>query len=158
VFVVVRGGTLEAGMSSYLVEQIKTTENIRILLRAEVIEVGGDSRLEFVTVMQENGAEVHKISVGAMFVFVGAEAHTEMLNGVVERDSSGFILTGRDLSSNGVRPKGWNIPRDPYLLETSVPGIFAAGDVRHMSVKRVGSAVGEGAIAVALIHQYLKSV
>jgi thioredoxin reductase (NADPH) len=81
-----------------------------------------------------------------------------MLDGVIERDSSGFILTGRDIGANGARPRSWNLKRDPYLLETTVPGIFAAGDVRHMSVKRVGSAVGEGAIAVALIHQYLKSV
>ena len=107
---------------------------------------------ESATVTEKNGGVVRKIQVGALFVFIGAVARTDMLNGVVERDSSGFILTGRDLGSNGVGPKSWNIPRDPYLLETSVPGVFAAGDVRHMSVKRVGSAVGEGPIAVALIH------
>ena len=81
-----------------------------------------------------------------------------MLDGVVERDPAGFILTGQDLLADGRRPKGWTLERDPYLLETSVPGIFAAGDVRHQSVKRVASAVGEGAVAVSLIHQYLKSV
>jgi thioredoxin reductase (NADPH) len=93
-----------------------------------------------------------------MFVFIGASAHTEMVAGVVERDSAGFILTGRDLLNDGVRPKSWNLKRDPFLQETSVPGIFAAGDVRHQSVKRVGAAVGEGSVAVALVHQYLKSV
>jgi len=158
VFLVVRGVALEAGMSSYLVQQVRATENIRVLLASEVIEVSGSSKLESVSVTEKDGGGVRKIPVGAIFVFVGAVAHTDMLDGVVERDPSGFILTGRDLGSNGSRPKSWNIPRDPYLLETSVPGVFAAGDVRHMSVKRVGSAVGEGAIAVALIHQYLKSV
>ena len=158
VFLVVRGATLEEGMSSYLVEQIKATENIHLLLAAEVTEVSGESRLESVTVVERNGGATRRIPVGAMFVFIGAAAHTDLLRGVVERDSSGFILTGRDIGSDGERPKGWNLKRDPYLLETNVPGIFAAGDVRHMSLKRVGSAVGEGAIAVALIHQYLKSV
>jgi len=158
VFLVVRGATLEEGMSSYLVEQIKATENIHLLLAAEVTEVSGESRLESVTVVERNGGATRRIPVGAMFVFIGATAHTDLLRGVVERDSSGFILTGRDIGSDGERPKGWNLKRDPYLLETNVPGIFAAGDVRHMSLKRVGSAVGEGAIAVALIHQYLKSV
>jgi thioredoxin reductase (NADPH) len=156
VYLVARGETLEAGMSSYLVEQIGATKNIRVLLSAEVSGVSGESRLESVTVT-ENGAG-RTIPVGAMFVFIGAAARTDMLDGVVERDPSGFIMTGRDIASNGSRPKSWNLTRDPYLLETAVPGIFAAGDVRHMSVKRVGSAVGEGAIAVALIHQYLKTV
>jgi thioredoxin reductase (NADPH) len=158
VFLVVRGAALEQGMSSYLTEQIRTTENIHLLLAAEVSEVSGESRLEFVTVVERVGDASRRIPVGAMFVFIGAVAHTDMLSGVVERDSSGFILTGKDVGSNGARSKSWTLTRDPYLLETTVPGIFAAGDVRHMSVKRVGSAVGEGAIAVALIHQYLKSV
>ncbi len=157
VFLVARGA-LEAGMSSYLVDQIRSTENIQVLLGAEVTRVSGESRLECVTVTEKVGGASRSIPVGAMFVFVGAAAHTDMLDGVIERDSSGFILTGRDTGANGVRPKSWNLKRDPYLLETTVPGIFAAGDVRHMSVKRVGSAVGEGAIAVALIHQYLKTV
>jgi thioredoxin reductase (NADPH) len=158
VFLVVRGVALEPGMSSYLVEQIKATENIQVLPGTEVTEVCGQSRLESVTVMEMNGGAARRLPVGAMFVFIGAVAHTDMLDGVVERDSSGFILTGRDTGSNGSRPASWTLSRDPYLLETTVPGVFAAGDVRHMSVKRVGSAVGEGAIAVALIHQYLKTV
>ena len=158
VFLVVRGVALDPSMSSYLVQQIKATENIQLLLASEVTGVSGESRLESVTVTERVGDASRTIPVGAMFVFIGAAAHTDMLDGVVERDTSGFILTGRDVGSNGAPPKSWNLKRDPYLLETTVPGIFAAGDVRHMSVKRVGSAVGEGAIAVALIHQYLKSV
>jgi thioredoxin reductase (NADPH) len=158
VFLIVRGVTLEAGMSSYLVDQIRATENIQQVMGAEVTAVSGSTRLESVTVAEGAGRAARRLNVSAMFVFIGAVAHTEVLGGVVDRDSSGFILTGRDLGTNGERPKGWHLKRDPYLLETGVPGVFAAGDVRHMSVKRVGSAVGEGAIAVAMIHQYLRSV
>jgi thioredoxin reductase (NADPH) len=158
VYLVVRGETLESGMSAYLVQQISATENIRVLLAAEVSDVKGESRLEAATVRKRMGGQPQTLAVGAMFVFIGAVAHTEILEGIVERDSAGFILTGRDLSSDGKLPKSWTLKRDPFLLETGVPGIFAAGDVRHMSVKRVGSAVGEGAVAVASIHQYLKTV
>lgn len=93
-----------------------------------------------------------------MFIFIGAVPRTDIVAGVVERDRPGFIMTGNDLIKDGRRPKGWNLKRDPYLLETSSPGIFAAGDVRHGSVKRVASAVGEGAVSIALVHQYLKTV
>jgi thioredoxin reductase (NADPH) len=93
-----------------------------------------------------------------MFIFIGAVPPTELVAGIVERDRAGFIVTGSDLMIDGKRPKGWKQNRDPFLLETSVPGIFAAGDVRHHSVKRVATAVGEGAVSVALIHQYLKTV
>ena len=158
VHLVVRAGTLEPGMSSYLIEQIRATENIRVLLSAEVTGVKGESLLESATVVERSGGTPQEIHVKALFVFIGAVAHTDMLDGFVERDSSGFILTGRDLDLDHRRPRSWRLERDPYLLETSVPGVFAAGDVRHQSVKRVGSAVGEGAIAVALIHQYLKTV
>lgn len=158
VFLAVRRESLDVGMSTYLVEQIQATPNITPLLSVEVSAVTGESRLESVTLADKNGAHARRLEVGAMFVFIGAVAHTEMLEGVVERDSSGFVLTGRESGSNGARPKAWTLNREPYLLETTVPGIFAAGDVRHLSVKRVGSAVGEGAVAVALIRQYLKSV
>jgi thioredoxin reductase (NADPH) len=158
VYLAVRSETLDSGMSSYLVEQIKATKNIQALYRVEVSEARGVQRLESVLLANRDSGEVQELPVAAMFVFIGANAHTEMVAGVVERDSAGFILTGRDLINDGHRPKSWNLKRDPFLLETSVPGIFAAGDVRHQSVKRVGAAVGEGSVVVALVHQYLKSV
>jgi thioredoxin reductase (NADPH) len=158
VYLAVRSETLESGMSSYLAEQIKATRNIQAIHRVEVSEVRGVQRLESVLLANRDSGGVQELPVAAMFVFIGANAHTEMVAGVVERDSAGFILTGRDLLYDGQRPKSWNLKRDPFLLETSVPGIFAAGDVRHMSVKRVGAAVGEGSVVVAQVHQYLKSV
>lgn len=158
VTMVVRGGSLGAGMSQYLVEQIAGTPNIDVLLNAEVMEVHGSDRLESITICMKETNEVKTFPAGAMFIFIGAVPHTTMVNDVVERDSAGFIITGPDLIVNGKRPKNWTEKRDPYLLETSVPGIFAAGDVRHRSIKRVATAVGEGAVAVALIHQYLRSV
>jgi thioredoxin reductase (NADPH) len=158
VYLAVRSETLESGMSSYLVEQIKATKNIQALYRVEVSEARGVQRLESVLLANRDSGEVQELPVAAIFLFIGANAHTDMVAGVVERDSAGFILTGRDLINDGGRPKSWNLKRDPFLLETSVPGIFAAGDVRHQSVKRVGAAVGEGSVAVALVHQYLKSV
>ena len=102
--------------------------------------------------------ETQQVEAPAMFVFIGAVPHTEMVAGVVERNRAGFILTGQDLIQEGRRPKGWTLQRDPYLLETSVPGIFAAGDVRQGAVRRVASAVGQGAIAVSFVHQYLRTV
>ena len=104
--------------------------------------------------MLDKGSKHKELPVAAMFVFIGATAHTDMLDGLVERDPAGFIFTGRD----SIRKRRWSLDRDPFPMETSVPGIFAAGDVRHQSIKRVASAVGEGAVAVSLIHQYLKSV
>lgn len=158
VYLVVRGETLESGMSAYLVQQINATDNIRVLLGAEVTDVKGETHLEEATIRQRSGDAPMTLPVGSLFAFIGAVAHTGMLEGVVARDSAGFILTGQDIRVDGRLPASWTLKRDPYLLETAVPGIFAAGDVRHMSVKRVGSAVGEGAVAVALIHQYLKTV
>jgi thioredoxin reductase (NADPH) len=158
VYLAIRGGSIEAGMSSYLVDHIGTTENIHVLLDTEIVEVGGNSHLEFVLLANRKSGENRKLPASALFVYIGAAAHTGILDGVVELDPAGFILTGQDLMRDGARPKGWAPDRDPFFLETSVPGVFAAGDVRHQSVKRVASAVGEGAVAVALVHQYLKSV
>jgi thioredoxin reductase (NADPH) len=158
VHLVVRGDSLDRRMSSYLVEQIKATANIQVVLDAEVAEARGDSRLESVIVAVGDGGEQREIAASAMFLYIGATAHTKMVNGTVARDATGFILTGQDLMVEGKRPAVWTLKRDPLPLETSVPGIFAAGDVRHMSVKRVGAAVGESSAVIALIHQYLKTV
>jgi thioredoxin reductase (NADPH) len=158
VTMIVRAESLEVGMSQYLVDYIHNTENIEVLTRSSIAEVHGDDRLRAVTVMNENTGETQRLDTAALFIFIGAVPHTAMLEGVVERNPAGFILTGQDLMHNGQRPAGWKLKRDPFMLETSVPGIFAAGDVRQGAVRRVASAVGEGAIAVSLVHQYLRTV
>jgi thioredoxin reductase (NADPH) len=153
----IRGDSIESGMSQYLVDQIRGTKNIKLMLGTQVQEVKGKVQLE--SVRLSNGRnQVKELPVAAMFIFIGATAHTEMLDGLVERDPEGFILTGRDIFRDGRKPRSWTLDRDPLPMETSVPGIFAAGDVRHQSVKRVASAVGEGAVAVSLVHRYLKTV
>ncbi len=158
VTMVVRGNSLEAGMSQYLVDQIADTQNIDVILNSEVIGVQGGDRLESITVSNLETKEISNYPIGAMFIFIGAMPHTQLVKDIVERDSAGFIITGPDLIVDGKRPRNWKPDRDPFFLETSVPGIFAGGDVRHRSIKRIATAVGEGAMAVALIHQYLKSV
>ena len=158
VVMVVRGGSLSSSMSQYLIEQIKNTPNIQVETNARVVEVFGDQRLEALSICCGDNGETDRVPANLLFVFIGAEPNTDWLAGVVERDERGFILTGTDLLRDGKRPRGWLLDRDPYWTETSVPGIFAAGDVRHGSVKRVASGVGEGSIAVQFIHQYLSAV
>jgi thioredoxin reductase (NADPH) len=158
VTMLVRSSSLESGMSQYLVDQIGNTENIDVVLRTEVVEAIGESRLEKIVVSNLDTNKKETLDAAAMFIFIGAVPPTDLVSGLVERDRAGFIVTGSDLMVDGKRPKGWKPNRDPFLLETSIPGIFAAGDVRHHSMKRVASAVGEGAVAVALVHQYLKTV
>jgi thioredoxin reductase (NADPH) len=158
VSMLVRGSGLEKGMSQYLVDQIYGSENIDVQTRTIVTEVHGDDRLQAVSVENTDTGEKRTIDSPAMFVFIGAVPRTKMVAGVVERNHAGFILTGPDLIRDGRRPKGWKLKRDPYLLETSVPGIFAAGDVRQGAIRRVASAVGQGANAVNFVHQYLRTV
>ena len=158
VTMLVRSETLADGMSHYLVDQIGAAANIRVLTRAEVVSVQGEDRLETITVVQRDKEEQVTVPAAAMFIFIGARPHTDFICGLVRCNNAGFILTGPELYRDGERPKDWPLRRDPYLLETSVPGIFAAGDVRQGAVRRVASAVGEGAIAVSLIHQYLKTI
>jgi thioredoxin reductase (NADPH) len=158
VTMLVRGSGLEATMSKYLIDQIAATKNIEVLIHTEVAEVKGKDRLEEIVLRNNQSGETQTLPAAALFIFIGAAAHTDLVANVVERDSAGFILTGPSLMQDGRRPKGWKLQRDPFLLETSVPGIFAAGDVRHGSIKRVASAVGEGAVAVSFVHQYLKTV
>ena len=158
VTMLVRGSSLEKSMSQYLIDQIEATDNIEVLLRTEVVEAIGKDRLEAITITNKDTGRTETVPAAAMFLFIGAVPHSDLVAGVVERNPAGFILTGPDLVQNGHRPRSWKLQRDPYLLETSVPGIFAAGDVRQGAVRRVASAVGQGAIAISLIHQHLKTV
>ena len=159
VTLVVRGDSLTKSMSYYLINQINGTSNIHVLLNSKLIEVQGENRLQFVTVYDTQTGQQHTVSCSILYIFIGAVPHTEVFAGLIERDANGFILTGQDLvRAGGKHPKGWNLDRSPFLLETNVPGIFAAGDVRHGSTKRVATGVGEGSLAVQLIQQYLKSV
>ena len=158
VVMLVRGGALEKSMSQYLVDQIRKTPNVHVELNSSVAEVHGASHLEEISVHCSETGETNKVPANYLFIFIGAQPRTEWLAGFIERDERGFILTGPDLVRDGKRPRGWQLERDPYLLETSVPGIFAVGDVRKGSIKRVASGVGEGSVAVSFVHQYLSKV
>jgi thioredoxin reductase (NADPH) len=158
VVMLVRGSSLSASMSRYLIDQIKKTTNIQVETHSRVVEVYGDQHLEGISIHCGDSGQTETVPASLLSVFIGAEPNTDWLAGVVERDERGFILTGADLMRDGKRPQGWPLARDPYWTEASVPGIFAAGDVRHGSVKRVASGVGEGSIAVQFIHQYLSAV
>jgi thioredoxin reductase (NADPH) len=159
VVMLVRGDSLEKSMSQYLIDQIKQTPNIHVELNSEIVEAHGGDHLEEVSVHCSQSGETNKVAANYLFIFIGARPRTEWLEGVVVRDKHGFILTGSDLArDNGKRPRGWTLDRDPFLLETNVPGVFAVGDVRKGSIKRVASGVGEGSVAVSFIHQYLSKV
>ncbi len=158
VVMLVRGNSLEAGMSQYLVDQIRQTNNIQVEQQSHVVEVFGEEHLEGIAVHCATSGETNKVAATALFIFIGAMPGTDWLVGVLERDAKGFLLSGADLMKDGKPPKSWPLERDPWLLESSVPGIFVAGDVRYRSVKRVASGVGEGANAVQFVHQYLSAV
>jgi thioredoxin reductase (NADPH) len=161
VTMLVRGNSLTKSMSQYLIEQIAETPNILVQTNSSVVEAKGETSLEAIVI--DSSGEIKVVPATSLFIFIGAMPRTDWLNGVVERDERGFIVTGADLKQVGEaglthRPKGWQLDRDPYLLETNVPGVFAVGDVRHGSVKRVASGVGEGSICVQFVHQYLANV
>ena len=158
VTMLLQSGSLAKSMSNYLVSQIEAHEKIFVRPRSIVAEVKGDANLEEIAIADTTTGDTQTVSAFALFIFIGASPHTDWAADLVERDPQGFILTGRSLMRSGRRPQGWHLDRDPFFLETSVPGIFAAGDVRHRSVKRVASAVGEGSMAVQFVHQYLSRV
>jgi len=155
VCLLIRGGSLETSMSAYLIEQIAGIPNISLRSCCSVVGAQGDGHLEAITVQDANTGERETLPASHLFVFIGGAPRTDWLDGAVARDEHGFIPTGPALMSDGRRPEGWGPDRDPYLLEASLPGVFVAGDVRCDSVKRVASAVGEGAMAVTLVHRYL---
>jgi thioredoxin reductase (NADPH) len=158
VVMLVRGPSLAATMSQYLIDQIAQTENIHVEARSRVLEVHGEDHLESITIACDASGDTRQEQAAALFIFIGAEPRTNWLDSVIERDERGFILTGRDLVPEGKRPKGWTLAREPGLLETNVPGVFAVGDVRHGSIKRVASGVGEGSVAIQFVHQYLSKI
>ncbi|MEP7178177.1 MAG: FAD-dependent oxidoreductase [Pseudonocardiales bacterium] len=156
VTMLVRGASLEASMSYYLVQQIAAVANINVRTCTEVVGAGGDEHLETLTLRDNTTGATEVVDTQWAFVFIGAAPRTEWLDGVVARDDHGFVISGPDLPLAGTRPRGWTADRAPYHLETSVPGVFVAGDARADSAKRVASAVGEGAMAVMLVHRYLE--
>jgi thioredoxin reductase (NADPH) len=158
VTILVRGHGLAESMSQYLIDQIGATPNVRVRTRASVTAAHGSGNLEALTITDADSGASETVQAAALFIFIGALPRTDWLGDLVERDKAGFIPTGPDLLRDGKRPRGWNLGRDPYWLESSVPGIFAAGDVRARSVKRIASAVGEGSMAVQFAHQYLGSL
>ena len=158
VTMLVRGDSLTEGMSMYLVDRINDTANIEVLTGAAVVAAHGTGRLEAVDVAFGTGRDLRRMEAEAMFIFIGATPRSEVAASLVERDPGGFVLTGPDLRAGGKLPPSWPLERDPFLLETSVPGIFAAGDLRHGSSKRVAAAVGEGSSAVGMVHKYLETV
>jgi thioredoxin reductase (NADPH) len=152
VTILYRGETLEKSMSGYLVEQLATRANIHVEYRAEVVGAYGDVSLEAIDVHNAATGETTRRESGGLFIFIGADAETSWLPPKISLDPKGYVLTGPDVRA----ARQWTLDRDPYLLETSGPGIFACGDVRFSPVKRVAAAVGEGSMAIAFVHQYLK--
>jgi thioredoxin reductase (NADPH) len=158
VTMLVRAESLSASMSKYLIDRIAAARNIDVVTRVEVGAVRGTGRLEKVVLRCLPGDVEREIDAAAMFIFIGARPETALVKEIVELDEAGFVLTGPDLAPPGHRPRGWTLQRDPFFFETSVPGIFAAGDVRAGSSKRVAAAVGEGSGAVGVVHRYLETV
>jgi thioredoxin reductase (NADPH) len=156
VTLLIRGESLRASMSHYLIQQIEAIDNISVRTRTEIAEAQGSGHLERIVLCDRRSGETETRMCGAVFVFIGAAPRTDWLDGAVERDRRGFVRTGPDLVVDGRPPARWTLDREPYYLEASIPGVFVAGDVRAESVKRVASAVGEGAMAVTLVHRYLE--
>jgi len=150
--------SLAKSMSQYLIEQIEGRDNIDVRLGTEIVEVHGDDRLEAITIRDRESGDTLKETAAAIFVFIGASPHTKILGDMFQLCPDGFVRTGRDLFVDGERPASWKLDRDPFLMETNVPGVFAAGDVRFGVIRRVASAVGQGSAVVSFVHEYLKTV
>lgn len=156
VTIVIRGDSLKSTLSQYLLDRITATPNINVLIQTEVTALDGDEVLRQITLRQRTAGESRTLAASWLFVCIGGEPQTQWASEVgIVRDAGGYLVTGPDLVRNGRCPEHWPLDREPYYLETSMPGLFAAGDVRHGSIKRCASAVGEGAMAVALVHRYL---
>jgi thioredoxin reductase (NADPH) len=153
VTILIRGGDLTASMSRYLIDELARKPNVRVRAGGEIARCSGDERLECVTIRNRADGSLQDVDAHAVFIFIGADAITAWLPSAIVRDERGYVCTGRDVTD--LMPAAWPLERDPYLLETSVPGIFAAGDVRHGSIKRVASGVGEGSIAIAFVHEHV---
>lgn len=158
VTMLVRASDLQASMSRYLVDRIRTAPNVDVLTGVEVVEVRGNGSLQAVVVKAADAGDLRTIPSSAMFVFIGVRPHTDAFAGVLERDDGGFVITGADLPQDHGRPRGWSLAREPFMFETSIPGVFAAGDVRSGANRRVAAAVGEGSAAIYSVHRYLETV
>jgi thioredoxin reductase (NADPH) len=155
VTLVARGDSLAASMSEYLIKEIEATENVEVRSNTQIVDGGGEGTLERLVLKNSVSGRVESVPTSALFVFIGAQPHTGWLPPDVERDEKGFIITGHDVLRGGTSPAIWSLDRTPLPFETSLAGVFAAGDVRHGSVKRVASAVGEGAVTIQMVHEYL---
>jgi thioredoxin reductase (NADPH) len=155
VTLLVRGDTLAKSMSKYLIAELRGLPNVAVRLGVELVDGTGEDHLSDVVVRDRTSGAFEHIPTTGLFVLIGAEPHTEWLDGTVERDPRGFVLTGSGVSAARDRPSAWPLERAPMLLETSFPGVFAAGDLRHASIKRVTTAMGDGATVIQLVHEYL---
>lgn len=158
VTMLIRAADLVPAMSHYLVDRIRATPNIEVIPGVDVSEVRGGTSLEAVVVTTSETGKQQTIPASAMFLFIGVQPHTEAFAGVLERDEAGFVITGADLPREHGRPRGWQLEREPLMFETSIPGVFAAGDVRATANRRVAAAVGEGSAAIYSVHRYLRTV
>ncbi len=158
VTMLIRASDLLPMMSQYLVDRIRATSNIEVICDVEVTAVTGTTALESADILNVRTGARQTLPVSAMFIFIGVQPHTDAFAGILERDDSGFVLTGTELPREHGRPRGWPLAREPYMFETSMPGVFAAGDVRAGANRRVAAAVGEGSAAVYSVHRYLRTV
>ncbi|MGH9421870.1 MAG: NAD(P)/FAD-dependent oxidoreductase, partial [Thermoanaerobaculia bacterium] len=158
VTILIHSESLGDSMSRYLIDRIESTANIKVLSNVEVQCANGETSLESVAVKSVKTGEVQTLPMSAMFIFIGVQPHTEWFAGLVERDEAGFVYTGADLPQEHGRPRGWTLERLPFMFETNIPGVFAAGDVRAGSNRRVAAAVGEGSATIHSVHRYLLTV